>query len=457
MSKRTRMVPRRANRFALTVVYTLMLALCSVSLAGHQTLFGNSVGGISIDPAGVVGEPVARDRDMALKELRSTIKPAPADARVPTELRMISLRALEEAIGEALRTGLGTLPEEMRFLAGLQRIKYVFLYPEHGDIVLAGPGEGWKVDENANIVGVTTGRPVLRLEDLIVAFRTARNANAGHGISCSIDPTQGGMAKFQQYIGSLKSIRGFNKKIAAQAMGPQKVTVTGVPANSRFARMLVAADYKMKRLGMNLEESPVRGMPSYIDMIKAKGERPTSLTPRWWLACNYEPLARSEDGLAWELRGQGVKCLTEDSFIGKDGDIRAAGRVNATAQKWADTFTEKYDELSAKLPIFGQLRNMMDLCVIAALIEKEAMLDKVGMELPLLTNPEGDLKLAEWHAPKTIGTQISALKAGRNFIITASGGVQVESWEVASRSEMHGQVEDIRARAKATGKKSWWW
>ena len=41
------------------------------------------------------------------------------------------------------------------------------------------------------------------------------------------------------------------------------------------------------------------------------------MMPRWWLACDYEPLARSEDGLAWELRGNGVQAKTEDSLVGK--------------------------------------------------------------------------------------------------------------------------------------------
>ncbi len=31
----------------------------------------------------------------------------------------------------------------MRHLAGLTRLKYVFCYPESGDIVIAGPAEAW--------------------------------------------------------------------------------------------------------------------------------------------------------------------------------------------------------------------------------------------------------------------------------------------------------------------------
>ena len=58
-------------------------------------------------------------------------------------------------------------------LAGLQEVRYVFVYPEQKDIVLVGYGEGWRIDTRGNIVGVTTGKPVLLLDDLLTALRTA--------------------------------------------------------------------------------------------------------------------------------------------------------------------------------------------------------------------------------------------------------------------------------------------
>ena len=77
--------------------------------------------------------------------------------------------------------------------------------------------------------------------------------------------------------------------------------------------------------------------PSYVEMLKGRPAGSEELNPRWWLACNYEPVAKSEDGLAWELRGQGVKCLTEDDVIADDGDGRSGPAAQVLlAQKWAD-------------------------------------------------------------------------------------------------------------------------
>ena len=60
-----------------------------------------------------------------------------------------------------------------------------------------------------------------------------------------------------------------------EAVGPQTITVTGVPATSHFARVIVAADFRMKRLAMNFEPAPVDGMPSFLTMLKRPRGRTT--------------------------------------------------------------------------------------------------------------------------------------------------------------------------------------
>ena len=57
---------------------------------------------------------------------------------------MVSLPRLEKQV--QLRLAAGRPPTEaMQVLAGLQRIQYVFVYPESGDLVLAGPAGDWNV------------------------------------------------------------------------------------------------------------------------------------------------------------------------------------------------------------------------------------------------------------------------------------------------------------------------
>ncbi len=80
----------------------------------------------------------------------------------------MSLTRLERAAQLRLAAG-KPLTEAMRVLAGLQRVQYVFVYPESGDLVLAGPAGDWRPAAENRIVSTETGLPVVRLDDLVDA------------------------------------------------------------------------------------------------------------------------------------------------------------------------------------------------------------------------------------------------------------------------------------------------
>jgi hypothetical protein len=238
-----------------------------------------------------------------------------------------------------------------------------------------------------------------------------------------------------------------------EAVGLQEISVTGVPDTSHFARTMVAADFRMKRLAMDFEPAPVKGMPSFLSMMPPSGRGMSNMMQRWWLAPNYEPLAKTADGLAWELRGAGVKCLTEESYVDETGNKSASGKKNTTAEKWAATMTEKFSELAKLDSSFGQLRNIMDLAVIGALVEKERLLDIASLQLPRLLSEE---PLDRYPAPKHTPTKVSALKNRRQWTMTASGGVEMLPWHIASQTEAVESVGDVRKELAADVKEFWW-
>lgn len=438
----------------------LSAAICAVALGSwladrsHAQLFSNrAVGGVKVDASGVLSNPDVGD----LKELRAAwqagLQEIPADLEKPTDLRFVSLRRLEAEVARAAEAG-QPIPDAVRYLAGLQRVRYVLVYPEQNDIVLAGPAEGWRVDTMGAVVGATTNRPVLLLDDLMVALRAAESSNMT-GISCSIDPTQEGIHRLQQISGGLSADRGARRaaRQMEQALGPQRITVTGVPATSHFARALVAADFRMKRLAMDFEPAPVEGMPSYLDMASARTAGLQNMMPRWWLAPNYEPLRRDEEGLAWEIRGQGVKCLTEQDMMTAGGGRQHTGQSEPIAQQWADRFTENFEELAREDSSFGQLRNVMDLAVVAALLTKEGLTEYVQLELPQLA---GGAPLDVFPAPRSVASQASLVKKGRNWIVSVSGGVQIFPWQVADRTEVSADLAATRPASENAGG-NWWW
>ncbi|MFM8734034.1 MAG: DUF1598 domain-containing protein [Pirellulales bacterium] len=431
-------------------VPTFAIACCLLAHASAHAQFGGgggfgqAVGGIAIDTKGIVGtlDPRAAE-ELAAEREKTLADGSLADAA--NGIRKVSLKAVATAV-RAAAAGATPLPAEILFLGGLQRIEHVFVDPDRHDIVLSGPADALKVDAMGNVVGATTGRPPLHLEDLIVALR-AINAARNGGMTCSIDPTPEGIAKLQQLLrkqGTMGRDPQATFTAMEQAMGPQQVTVTGVPGDSRFARVLVAADYRMKRIGMGLDPSELDALPSYLALVPAGG-RATTL-PRFWLEADYDPIARDPDELAWRIGGRRMKCLTESDVAGKEGVARGAAPADATAVKWCAAMTANYEALAAKQPIFAELANCVDLAVVAALIRGRQLDARAGCDLAALVDPAA-APLPRYDVPASVPTVATGVKKGTNWVLSASGGVKFQPWQLAAKTADSPEAATARAAA----------
>src|SRR4051812_5735650 len=168
-----------------------------------------NAGVVNISPAGVIisAEGVLRvkqfmDRTGDLTRTRMAESKARLGAELAkvSPLRKISLPRLEAAIAERLAAGKEPT-DEMKALAGLTRLQYVFYYPETKDIVIAGPAEGFFADFTGRLLGLASGRTVVELQDLAAALRSFPPAGKqAHVIGVSIDPSQEGLARLNQFI-----------------------------------------------------------------------------------------------------------------------------------------------------------------------------------------------------------------------------------------------------------------
>jgi hypothetical protein len=450
-----------AVEFRPTAALLFIVVLCAVALIptasvqaqdnnANDFLFAHAIGGVSIDADGILDNAKLDDMGQLAKLRREAMAKIPGALNAVVPMREISLRRLEAAIDDCAKND-KPLPDEIRYLAGLQHIQYVFVYPEQKDIVLVGSGEGWKVDAKGTVVGITTGRPVMLLDDLLVALRTAKGAAQG-GITCSINPTAEGIARFSQTA----LPRGVDSATAAatleKALGMQQITVHGVPETSHFARVLVAADYRMKRIAMALDPSPVRGLPNYLGMARVSK---AMVSPRFWLDARYDAVLCDRDGLAFELDGASVKAMTEDDYVMSSGAVKHSGKANPAAQRWANLMTEKYPELAVADPIFGQLQNCMELAVAGALIVKANLPEKAGYDLPTLMNSPV-VKADVFSAPKQVASIASVLNKAKGSVLSISGGVSINSWMIVANPKVSDKVAAVRQKAAFSSNANWW-
>jgi hypothetical protein len=434
----------------------LAVVIFAPGTAWAQFVQTRAVGGISIRADGLLENAGTDLVGRLSRERAAAVHGAPADLRDAVPLRKLSLARLEASLAEALKAG-KRLSEEQVFLGGLQQIRYVFVYPEQKDIVLVGPAEGWKVDARGNVVGITTGKAVMMLDDLLVALRSTAGAGRDE-ITCSIDPTPEGLQQLKLHLAGLH-VMGDPQQTAAgieQATGRQQITFSGVPATSHFAEVLLAADYRMKRLAMNFDPSPIRALPSFLKMISARGGAAGNLMPRWWLEPKYDSVLRDPSGLAWELSSAGAQCMTEEEYLGKDGKKEKSGHASPLGQKWADSMTAHYAELAVAEPVFGELRNCMELAVVGALLAQQRLPERAGCSLPTLMDDTA-MKAVEFPVPRQVDSIASMIQHGKKWTISVSGGIALRPFEILRNAEASDAPATARAAVTpATATKPFW-
>jgi hypothetical protein len=425
---------------------------------GVVPVVGNGgVGGVAIDAKGAVEQAEQRDLAALRDARRSAMTGLAADIGKRSELRKISLRRLDALVARHVSEN-KPLSSDVLFLAGVQRVEYVFAYPELSDIVLAGPAEGWTVDDAGNVVATESGAAVLQLVDLIAALRTKDELLAGELISCSIDPTPAGLKRFARLVRSKRTSPSDQLiRRMEHAVGPQTVTLTGVSPDSHFAQVLVAADWQMKRIGMGLVASPVDGLTSYLELLDDGPDRtPRSPLPRWWIAYGEKPVECDAEGLGWRISRPGIQVRTAAGRLESDGQISTATESDPVAKQWADSMTAKYDELAIVEPVFGQLRGCMDLALVTAILASGDLLKHVDLELRMLLS-DSRLQPAEYRVPKNVASHASALRIGDNWVVSVSGGVELDVPRLVNGADLQADVGEARMNASPDHTNSWWW
>ncbi len=425
---------------------------------GGQT----GVGGIFVDAQGVVAPAFARDKKLDEKRrLEVANKALPGDVNVFSPLRKVSLVQLEKACEQYAAKKLD-VPSEMSYLAGLQRVDYVFVYPETKDIVIAGPAEGFVIDSVTRATGITTKRPPLRLDDLIVALRVMER---GGELGCSIDPVRENLSRMTAYLNNNSSPATtdvaksrFNEM--QRILGLQDVRVFGVPADSHFANMLVEADYRMKLLSIGLEQPPVKGLRSHLSMIPA-GQ---NAMQRFWFTPLYDGFVKSGDGLAYQFKGPRAQLLAQEEMVSVTGQRSQAAFTKISTNRFAKLFTEKFPELADAEPIFAELQTGIDLAVLAALFKKERIAESVGWDKALFLDTER-CKIAQYNVPRKVMSAMNYKSSGSKLLIgLIGGGVTIDAFRAINSREYllddDNVVQKLHAKAKPEKlpeQHLWWW
>jgi hypothetical protein len=298
--------------------------------------------------------------------------------------RAVSLRVLE-SVAKSGRS------RDAQTLCGITKMSGYITDKRTHDIILFG-----EVDPTY---------PALHLDDFVVAMRSVNMAYAqkkGRTYyysppGCSIDPNPKVLRRLQQIGNEMTGSPSPEERQQrlddwkAVAASPQTVRVMGVPFDTRFAKVMVDADYYMKRLVNGSVNLGIPGFMGLMDMDiglarksmkTGKMPPPASSMSRFWF-CPGETAFEEDDGVV-TLKSCRVKLLTEQEFLTVNGAIAGAGRPDPLAKQFADGFTVYYDRIAAARPIYKELQGLFRFVALAKLLREGNEFAAVGADLGYL-------------------------------------------------------------------------
>ena len=318
------------------------------------------------------------DAEQKLQRLRLAARQRHGGAK-EQGLCYVSLPTLFNDVRKLVEAG-KPVPDSMRLLNGMTKLKYVFVYPAERDLVIAGAFEPWDATDPIRPIGKLTGRPVLQLDDLVVALRVVGPGRAANAFGCSIDMPIGAEEKVKRVMyedpATRRLPRPQKQAALADAVGPQSVRFFGVPADTRFAFTCVEADYRLKRLAMGLDLTPVPQVQVSLNHSAVRYNR------MWFTETDKPVVVVSPQGEAYELRGRAME-------LNSSGSQTAQSDATAGVQQFTALFNQNFDKLADAIASFADLANLSDLGLFAALVAQDRLHEKVKWDLSWLLEPSG--------------------------------------------------------------------
>jgi len=438
----------------LGCVLAAMVALASSGVATAQVVI--PAPGVAIqDPEGVYvdADGVLTTREMGkenaqrLQAARAFARRAAQGAAADEQLVYISLPRLFAEARRRVEAG-EALTDEQRYLHGMTRLRYVFVFPDEQDLVIAGPAEPIDATSKLRPMGKVTGRAALQLDDVVTALRTVGPGRGAKPFGCTIQLKAEQMKAMVDALNARQAIvasqPGQRRAVAdamAEAAGPQSVALYQLAEGTRLGYVCIEADYLMKRLALGLDRSPVPQVRSYLSQLRS----PEVNANRFWFEASYDRLGVSADGLAYELRGPSIRLSTRRSFTQP-----APQNIAPEAAQFTEAFNEHIEALGAAIPAFADLANLTDLAVLAALIDADRLHEKAKWDLEWLLQGDG-YAAAKWPTPTKADPLVNYSINGR-MAIYAGGGVLVDVGPfIAAESRQRDASGAIHGKARTVG------
>jgi hypothetical protein len=201
-------------------------------------------------------------------------------------------------------------------------------------------------------------------------------------------------------------------------------------------------------------------MASYVD--KATPSSSKSGLERWFFIPDYNSVRIAADSLGMELVGDGVKLVSENQAVAANGGRAVTGKSNKASELFTQTFTKKFADIAARLPVFAEMRNVIDLSIVAAFINQQDFYAQADWRATTF-NDERALQVETYETPRQVESVCTAVWKGTRLFTPVGGGVTIRPREaLASANALPDEDGQITKQRESIDLKDvpadrWWW
>jgi hypothetical protein len=351
----------------------------------------------------------------------------------PLIQRAVSLRQVTQALADGKRVN----------LQGLTRLDGYVVDEENGDIGLIGLAE--------------KDQPELETADFVVALRSAflrgthDGVNYDNSAAISLDPNPD---VFRRLHGIGIAAAGGQQQYREVCRSPQTVRVDGMVRDSRVAKILVDADYRMKQVSQGTAKLPL-GKPftgdweakivDWRNQIRTRGKTDGagSLTRYWFTPGQFGYVASDDGGDTVFLDRAQVLLKDEAQVLPAAGEAVASGGINPYARAFTCAWTASMEESYRAEPLWRQMYNMYRHFAVARIMAETGVFNRVKVDLAFLLEryrvPGVGLP-ATLPGLSRIETQATG-RGGSTFAFAVCGGVQVGLHKISRSNDADGIVQ----------------
>ncbi len=435
--------------------FATLINLIEMTIDPDSWLNAGGQSSIQPYPAGVYVDPLGHMRRVAVEAdaLGPALAAAPGPRhpwRTSSQLRTVSLRQLDAALGQALRQRIN-VPQELQRLAGLSRIEFVRVDAAHEDVLLSGPA-------GESPIGML-------LED--VALIVSLINHQTEPLGCSIEPRDAGIVAVQQLFqraGALEKLSRQPQLVTEQmqaTIGPHQVSIFGIPANTSTALALVDADEHMKQLGFGTVATDP-AVKSYFDFLDQQRTVPEQSLIRWWFAYADDPVRANTQQGVFQLPHPCVAVISEQQWVGRQGR-QPTGKQDPAADAFAEEISGKLNALRQSQASYARLCSVFESSLALQLALESAgqanwqawfpnLCDLGGVTSTASQPPQTVEGLTTWHRLRS-GTVVAVVSGGVKVDprATANPAKQVDSQFLATSN-----VPEPPSR-RSSAHDGWWW